>query len=174
MAKTDSEIKQQVLHELKADSRVDETEVGVEVHEGIVTLTGTVQSWAKRIAAAQERQARRGASDRMVCRLGGEGWPEDRFRPVADRRGTADRTIRAGAARHLPERIAGFDARQVNFGCGPLTKKGLANACGHSVSVSAASALTRSTILRRTFGSLIFTNERLSCRPSDEDRKSTT
>lgn len=49
--KTDSQIKQDVLEELKWDTRVDETEVGVQVHHGIVTLTGTVANWAKRVAA---------------------------------------------------------------------------------------------------------------------------
>lgn len=39
----------------------------------------------------------------------------------------------------------------------------------HSTSISAASALTRSTSLRRTLGSLIFTKARLSCRPSEDD-----
>jgi osmotically-inducible protein OsmY len=46
-----------VLEELKWDSRVDETEVGVEVDKGVVTLTGTVTGWAKRSAA--EEAARR-------------------------------------------------------------------------------------------------------------------
>ena len=51
--KTDAEIQQDVIREMKWDPRVDETEVGVEVDRGIVTLTGTVSSWAKRIAAAE-------------------------------------------------------------------------------------------------------------------------
>jgi osmotically-inducible protein OsmY len=51
MAKTDSQIQQDVLRELTWDPRVEETEVGVEVDSGIVTLTGTVSSWAKRMAA---------------------------------------------------------------------------------------------------------------------------
>jgi osmotically-inducible protein OsmY len=51
MAKTDSEIQQDVLRELSWDPRVDETEVGVEVDGGVVTLSGTVSSWAKRVAA---------------------------------------------------------------------------------------------------------------------------
>jgi osmotically-inducible protein OsmY len=51
--KTDAEIQQDVLRELKWDPRVEETEVGVEVDNGIVTLTGTVSSWAKRIAAQE-------------------------------------------------------------------------------------------------------------------------
>lgn len=37
---TNAQIHHDVL-ELKWDSRVDETEVGVQVHNGIVTLTGT-------------------------------------------------------------------------------------------------------------------------------------
>lgn len=51
--KTDSQIHHDVLEELKWDSRVDETEVGVQVTGGVVTLTGTVTSWAKRVAAQE-------------------------------------------------------------------------------------------------------------------------
>lgn len=53
MMKSDSEIQQAVLRELKWDTRVEETEVGVEVDNGVVTLTGTVGSWAKRLAAQE-------------------------------------------------------------------------------------------------------------------------
>lgn len=53
MKRTDSEIQQAVLEELKWDSRVRETEVGVEVDSGVVTLTGTVSSYVKRLAAEQ-------------------------------------------------------------------------------------------------------------------------
>jgi osmotically-inducible protein OsmY len=51
--KTDTQIHRDVLEELRWDSRVDETEVGVEVDGGVVTLTGTVSSWAKRLAAQE-------------------------------------------------------------------------------------------------------------------------
>jgi osmotically-inducible protein OsmY len=51
--KTDTQIHHDVLDELKWDSRVDETEVGVQVADGVVTLTGTVTSWAKRVAAQE-------------------------------------------------------------------------------------------------------------------------
>ena len=51
--KTDTQIHHDVLEELKWDSRVDETEVGVEIDKGVVTLTGTVSSWAKRMAAQE-------------------------------------------------------------------------------------------------------------------------
>ncbi len=49
--KTDSQIQQDVLRELKWDTRVDETEVGVSVDNAIVTLTGSVSSFGKRQAA---------------------------------------------------------------------------------------------------------------------------
>jgi osmotically-inducible protein OsmY len=54
---TDIQIHRDVLEEFKWDPRVDETEVGIEVDTGVVTLTGTITSWAKRVAA--ERAARR-------------------------------------------------------------------------------------------------------------------
>ena len=53
MKQTDSKIQQAVLRELKWDTRVEETDVGVEVDAGVVTLTGTVSSWAKKMAAQQ-------------------------------------------------------------------------------------------------------------------------
>ncbi len=51
--RTDADIQQAVLRELRWDSRVEETEVGVEVDDGIVTLTGTVSSYGKKLAAAE-------------------------------------------------------------------------------------------------------------------------
>jgi osmotically-inducible protein OsmY len=51
--KTDQEIQQDVFRELRWDSRVDQTEIGVEVDNGIVTLTGTVNSYAKKVAARE-------------------------------------------------------------------------------------------------------------------------
>lgn len=51
--KTDAQIQQDVLRELKWDTRVDETEVGVQVKGGVVALTGIVSSWAKKIAAQE-------------------------------------------------------------------------------------------------------------------------
>lgn len=49
--KSDSEIKKQVLRELKWDSRIAWAEIGVEVTNGLVTLTGTVNNSAKKLAA---------------------------------------------------------------------------------------------------------------------------
>lgn len=51
--KTDSDIQEAVLRELAWSSRVSATEVGVEVRRGIVTLTGNVDSLAKRLAAQE-------------------------------------------------------------------------------------------------------------------------
>jgi osmotically-inducible protein OsmY len=51
--KTDSQIQRDVLDELHWDTRVKETDVGVEVDAGVVTLTGTVDSWAARWAAQE-------------------------------------------------------------------------------------------------------------------------
>jgi len=51
--KTDSEIKKQVMRELKWDSRITWAEIGVQVSDGIVTLTGTVNSLAKKNAAQE-------------------------------------------------------------------------------------------------------------------------
>jgi osmotically-inducible protein OsmY len=51
--KSDEEIQESVLDELKWDGRVLATDVGVEVNKGVVTLTGTVDSYAKRLAAQE-------------------------------------------------------------------------------------------------------------------------
>lgn len=49
--KSDSEIKNQVMRELEWDTRVGWCKIGVEVMEGVVTLTGVVPSYAKKVAA---------------------------------------------------------------------------------------------------------------------------
>jgi osmotically-inducible protein OsmY len=51
--KIDPDIQQDVLRELAWDTRVSPMEVGVLVKEGVVTLVGTVDSWAKVHAAEQ-------------------------------------------------------------------------------------------------------------------------
>jgi osmotically-inducible protein OsmY len=50
---SDSEIKQQVLRELKWDSRIGWSEIGVDVFEAVATLTGMVNSYAKKQAAQE-------------------------------------------------------------------------------------------------------------------------
>lgn len=51
--KTDSEIKQQVLRELKWDSRIAWAQIGVAVSAGVVTLSGAVSSYVNKDAAQQ-------------------------------------------------------------------------------------------------------------------------
>jgi len=52
-ARTDEQIQTDVLEELKWDARVRPNEIGVAVKDGIVTLTGWVDSYLKKIAAEE-------------------------------------------------------------------------------------------------------------------------
>ena len=49
--KNDGEIKNQVLRELKWDSRTGWARIEVEVSKGVVTLTGVASSYAQKLAA---------------------------------------------------------------------------------------------------------------------------
>lgn len=49
--RTDEQIQQDVLAELKWDARVHPNEIGVAVRDGVVTLTGQVDAYARRWAA---------------------------------------------------------------------------------------------------------------------------
>jgi osmotically-inducible protein OsmY len=51
--KTDIEIRQQVQRELLWDSRLWSADIRVAVHEGVVALTGTVSTYAKKLAAQE-------------------------------------------------------------------------------------------------------------------------
>jgi osmotically-inducible protein OsmY len=55
--KSDREIQQDVVRELawdpRVDPRVEQAEIRVEVHRGVVRLTGSVSSWGKRMAAQE-------------------------------------------------------------------------------------------------------------------------
>jgi len=53
VVKSDIQIQTDVHAELLWDSRVNATAVGVEVDKGVVTLTGTVESYAKKLAARE-------------------------------------------------------------------------------------------------------------------------
>jgi osmotically-inducible protein OsmY len=61
--KTDAEIQRDVLRELARDARVGATDVGVEVDAGVVTLTGTVDTWAERVAAQEAAHRVAGVHD---------------------------------------------------------------------------------------------------------------
>jgi osmotically-inducible protein OsmY len=53
MTRTDEEIQRDVLEELKWDARVQPNEIGVSVKDGVVTLTGWVDSLVKKWAAEE-------------------------------------------------------------------------------------------------------------------------
>jgi osmotically-inducible protein OsmY len=63
LLKSDVEIQKEVLEELRWDGRVLVTDIGVEVDKGIVTLTGTVNSYAKKTAAQEAAHKVRGVLD---------------------------------------------------------------------------------------------------------------
>jgi len=60
--RTDEEIRADVLEELKWDPRVQSNEIGVAVKNGIVTLTGWVDSYLKKIAAEEAALRVRGVT----------------------------------------------------------------------------------------------------------------
>ena len=59
-ARTDEQIQRAVLEELKWEPRVNPSEIGVAVKEGVVTLTGWVDSYTKRWAAEEAAHRVRG------------------------------------------------------------------------------------------------------------------
>lgn len=59
----DSFIQDAVISALKSHPDVRATDVGVEVHGGVVTLTGTVHTWAERSAAQEAAHRARGVRD---------------------------------------------------------------------------------------------------------------
>jgi hypothetical protein len=60
VTRTDEQIQRDVLAELKWDARVQPNEIGVAVKDGIVTLTGWVDSYPKRWAAEEAAKRVRG------------------------------------------------------------------------------------------------------------------
>ena len=58
--RTDEQIQREVLAELAFDPRVRASEIGVAVKDGVVTLTGWVDSYAKRWAAEEAAHRVRG------------------------------------------------------------------------------------------------------------------
>lgn len=61
--KSDEELKHLVTAELRWDTRVDETEIGVAVINGVVTLTGIVNSFGKKVAAQEAAHRVSGVMD---------------------------------------------------------------------------------------------------------------
>ncbi len=75
LRKNDQDIKADIAREFAWDTRVASTEIGVQVKNGIVTLAGTVDSWAKVRAAAEAAHRVSGvldvANDLVVNPAGG-------------------------------------------------------------------------------------------------------
>src|SRR5689334_25325018 len=63
--KDDSELQRDVIDELRWDPAIKEKEIGVAVSDGVVTLTGSVESYAERWAV--ERAAERVAGVRALA-----------------------------------------------------------------------------------------------------------
>lgn len=61
--KSDIAIQKDVEKELEWDARLDSSDVGVSVHDGVVSLTGSVNSWGKRLAAQDATQRVPGVLD---------------------------------------------------------------------------------------------------------------
>src|ERR1700755_2537778 len=77
---TDEDIQREVLLELKWDARIAPNEIGVAVKNGVVTLTGDVDTFGKRWAA--ERAALRvrgvkGVANEIEVRLPSANQPTD-------------------------------------------------------------------------------------------------
>jgi CBS domain-containing protein/osmotically-inducible protein OsmY len=94
--KVDPDIRQDVLCELAWDARVSAKDIGVLVNHGVVTLMGTVESWAA--ARAAERAAHRVAGVLDVANDLAVKLPEDERRTDAEL---------AQAVRHALERDVG-------------------------------------------------------------------
>ncbi|MUG91269.1 BON domain-containing protein [Scytonema sp. UIC 10036] len=113
--RTDEQIQKDVLNELKWDSRVHSTEIGVAVKDGVVTLTGWVDSFYKRGAAEEAAHRVRGVlavANDIEVRL-----------PVSTERTDADI---AAAAIHALEWDAGvsIDKLDITVSKGWVTLKG--------------------------------------------------
>jgi osmotically-inducible protein OsmY len=64
-SRVDTEIQRDVLEEFEWDPQIEPAEVGVQVDDGVVTLTGTIETYAKKVAA--ERAAQRVGGVRAVA-----------------------------------------------------------------------------------------------------------
>jgi osmotically-inducible protein OsmY len=87
--RTDAQIQSRVIDELRWDSRVDATDIGVTVDHGVVTLTGTVDSYVKRLSAREAAHRVAGVldvADDIVVRYAESGQRNDTDLAAAVRR----------------------------------------------------------------------------------------
>jgi osmotically-inducible protein OsmY len=85
--KVDTDIQQDVLDELGWDPQIEAAEVGVEVDSGVVTLTGWVDSYAKKLAAeraAQRVEGVRAVANDLAVRTSGTWTDTDIAKVVAN------------------------------------------------------------------------------------------
>lgn len=78
--KSDTQIRRDVLDELERHWHFRTAEIGVEVDGGVVTLSGTVSSYPKLLAAADVASSIagvRGVANELVVRIPGVGTPTD-------------------------------------------------------------------------------------------------
>ena len=111
--KSDAQIQHEVYEHLKWDPRVNETDIGVAVNDGVVTLSGSVPMYAEKIAA--EEAAKRTPGVKAVA----EEIADQADRPPqegrhGDCRGGRERLglARVGAGRregHRAERLGDVD-----------------------------------------------------------------
>jgi len=115
ITRTDEQIQQDVLAELKWDTRVGPNEVGVIVKDGIVTLTGWLDSYTKKWAAREAAQRVAGVkaiADDIEVRL-----------PSSAQRTDAD--IAAAARRALEwDAVVPVDQIQITVSHGVVTLAG--------------------------------------------------
>ena len=88
----DKQLKQGVIDELEFDPRIDATNIGVAVDDGVVTLTGHVSSYAEKSAA--ERVTRRVKGVHAVAQEIEVRYPSDKQ--------TADDQIASSSAQRPP------------------------------------------------------------------------
>src|SRR5437879_13222522 len=112
---TDQDIQRNVLNELKWEPRVQPNEIGVAVKDGVVTLTGWVESYTKKWAAEEAAHRVRGV-------LAGANDIEVRRPSSAER---ADADIAAGASRALGgDAFVPVDKRGVTGSKGGVSLRG--------------------------------------------------
>jgi osmotically-inducible protein OsmY len=113
--RTDAQIQSDVLSELRWDARVQPNEIGVAVKDGVVTLTGWVDSYTKRWAAEEAAHGVRGVkavANDIEVRLG-----------TTSERNDAD--IAAAAVRALEwDAFVSVDKLDVTVSKGWVTLKG--------------------------------------------------
>jgi osmotically-inducible protein OsmY len=115
IVKTDSQLKTDVESELKWEPRIDANEIGVAVKDGVVTLTGWVDSYIKRFAAEDATHGVRGvkavANDITV-----------RLRPDSERN---DADIAGAAVRAIEwDALVDIDDLDITVAKGWVTLKG--------------------------------------------------